>query len=111
MYAYNFSLAMNIVSVSGGTQGSFIFLFLSQRQDLHRECLREALRSKKEEMRRGQEKLNSSLTTALCKSEEAILQDKKWMSEVKVSPYAYGFYKELDRIYGLNCAGPQQLLR
>ena len=46
--------------------------------------MKEALRQKKEEMRREQEKLNSSLTTALCKSEEAVLTNKKWMEEIKV---------------------------
>ena len=53
-------------------------------QDLRREALKESLRQKKEEMRREQDKLNSSLTTALVKSEEAILSNKKWMEEIKV---------------------------
>ena len=53
-------------------------------QDLRREAMKEALRQKKEEMRREQDKLNSSLTTALCKSEEAVLTNKKWMEEIKV---------------------------
>ena len=53
-------------------------------QDLRREAMKEALRQKKEEMRREQDKLNSSLTTALCKSEEAVLTNKKWMDEIKV---------------------------
>ena len=46
--------------------------------------MKEALRQKKEEMMREQDKLNSSLTTALCKSEEAVLTNKKWMEEIKV---------------------------
>ena len=53
-------------------------------QDLRREAIKEAVRQKKEEMKREQEKLNSSLTTALCKSEEAVLTNKKWMDEIKV---------------------------
>ena len=46
--------------------------------------MKEVLRKKKEEIRRENEKLNSSLTTALCKSEEAVLTNKKWMEEIKV---------------------------
>ena len=57
---------------------------LENLQDLRREAMKEALRQKKEEMRREQEKLTSSLTTALCKSEEAVLENKKWMDEIKV---------------------------
>ena len=53
-------------------------------QDLRREAMKEVLRKKKEEIRRENEKLNSSLTTALCKSEEAVLTNKKWMEEIKV---------------------------
>ena len=51
--------------------------------------MKEALRQKKEEMRREQDKLNSSLTTALVKSEEAILSNKKWMEEIKVRSSYY----------------------
>ena len=58
-------------------------------QDLRREALKESLRQKKEEMRREQDKLNSSLTTALVKSEEAILSNKKWMEEIKVRSSYY----------------------
>lgn len=52
-------------------------------QSLSRDLLRETIKNKRNEIQREQEKLNSSLTTPLCKSEEAILQNRKWMSEVK----------------------------
>jgi len=55
----------------------------AKSRDLRREAMKEVLRKKKEEIRRENEKLNSSLTTALCKSEEAVLTNKKWMEEIK----------------------------
>ena len=57
---------------------------MTNLQDLRREAMKEVLRKKKEEIRRENEKLNSSLTTTLCKSEEAVLTNKKWMEEIKV---------------------------
>ncbi len=41
------------------------------------------IKEKRQEMKDEQEKLNSSLNTPLCKSEEAVLLKKTWMSEVK----------------------------
>lgn len=38
---------------------------------------------KRQELKTEQHKLASSLMTALCKSEEAILQKARWMDEVK----------------------------
>lgn len=44
---------------------------------MRRELLRETMRAKRDEIRKEEEKLSQSLTTALCKSEEAILQARK----------------------------------
>lgn len=55
-----------------------------------RDLLKETIRAKRHEMRKEQDKLSSSLTTALCKSEEAILADSKWMEQVKDLNNSYG---------------------
>ena len=50
---------------------------------MQRALLREAIKNKREVIKREQEKLNESLTTPLCKSEEAIIKEDKWTSECK----------------------------
>ena len=45
--------------------------------------MREAIRNKRNAIKDEQEKLSNSMTTPLCRSEEAILQDSKWMKESK----------------------------
>ncbi|XP_059084899.1 uncharacterized protein LOC131881921 [Tigriopus californicus] len=52
-------------------------------KNLSRKLLREAIQNKRNEIKRESDRLNSSMTTPLCRSEEALLQDKKWMSQVK----------------------------
>lgn len=59
-------------------------------QKLCREVLRSAMKAKRQEIKAEQNRLSSSLTTALCKSEESVLQNKKWMDEIKDLNSSFG---------------------
>eukprot|EP00095_Tigriopus_kingsejongensis_P010923 maker-scaffold238_size242079-snap-gene-1.23 protein:Tk10923 transcript:maker-scaffold238_size242079-snap-gene-1.23-mRNA-1 annotation:"purine catabolism regulatory family" len=52
-------------------------------KDMSRKLLKEAIQNKRNEIKRENDRLSSSMNTPLCKSEEVLLQDKRWMSQIK----------------------------
>ncbi len=70
-----------------------MYLFLLQG----REKIRDAIKSRRDDLRRRQEdeqdRLNCSLTTALCKSEAELIQKGSWMNEVDSQRNIWGVSK------------------